>query len=156
MRGGDRSWVPNIARSSLNRTQWLVLITIAIAWTGSVLALTDLYRNEVFGLVGGLLFQLAISAVYGFFALAAIRRWRWAFFVLMAVFLLNALSVVQEAQNAWFWVVRLSAAPNPVGAKFAELQIESVLPLFLVNLLAFVTGLAMLVGLVRRGIWGSF
>jgi len=133
-----------------------VLTTVTLAWIGSVLILTDTYNNAAFGLVGGLLFQLVVSAVFGVFVVAALRRWRWAFFVLLVVCLLNALSVTRGTPRVWFWIVEISTAPSPLYARLAEGQLESVLPVFLINLLAFVTGVAMLVGLVRRGIWGAF
>jgi len=142
--------------TSVNRTQWLVLTTVALAWVGSVLTLTGTYKDSAFGLFGGLLFQLVVSAVFGVFVLAAIRRWRWAFFVLLAVCLFNALSVTRGAPRVWFWIVQIFTATSPLYAKLAEGQLESVVPVFLINLLAFTTGVAMLVGLVRRGIWGAF
>ena len=66
-----------------------------------------------------------------------------------------------------FKLSRAAAALVGVGGLLQEAEVEplvesgdplleSVLPVFLINLLAFVTGVAMLVGLVRRGIWGAF
>lgn len=131
---------------------------LVIAWIVSLLASASLYRNVGFGVLGGVVFQLAVTAAFGCLAIGVLQRWRWMFFMLLVLYLLQGLSVLSlPAGISNLRMMQEPGTSDPVFADYVEGQIKTmILVAVAVSLPAFLTGIAMVVGLRKSGVWGEF
>jgi hypothetical protein len=135
----------------VNRTQKLVLAFFALMWAAAVTILAaapqvyaqTLRRAPVSLPAAGALFVVALSGLIGVIFVGVVRRWRWVFWVILAVFFLGVLRVPVAAlqltghlaagEPAWYIVVQAVA-----------------------GVIQFTIALAMLTGYRRSGVWGAF
>jgi hypothetical protein len=135
----------------VNRTQGLVVGFFLLAWAsllaiyGAAPAVYDqtLKLPPEMQALGAVAFLAALSVFLVVLSLGVLRRWRWAFWLIMVAFLAG--------------VVRVPAA---------VLELAGVLPVNepswyiafqgLIGVIQLVIGLAMLTGYRRAGIWGKF
>lgn len=133
---------------TVNRTQASVIGFFGLAWASLValFALAPDVYGRALGLSSaeaGLLFLVAISAFIALLAIGAIRRWRWAFWLILVAFLFGPLRVVAS-------VLALSGVLPAEGPTWYVLYQASL------GLMQFVIALAMLAGYRRAGAWGAF
>lgn len=135
----------------INRTQALVLGFSLAAWVGLVgilVAAPDIFTG-VLKLPAGdsrraeLAFLVAISTLLGLLGFGVVRRWRWTFWLVLVAFLAGLLRVPASLMEL------LGVLPASGPAWYVLLQGA-------VGLVQFAIGLAMLSGLRRAGVWGSF
>lgn len=140
-----------LERSSLNRTQRLVLAFFVFAWATLVVILVaapGIYEQAL-RLPGGerklptLAFLAAISAFLVLLGIGVVRRWRWTFWLVLVAFILGVLRLPASV----FQLVGALPAQGPTW--YALLQA-------FLGLVQFAIGLLMLAGYRREGVWGSF
>jgi hypothetical protein len=134
----------------VNRTQALVRGFFLLAWTSLLVILVaarEVY-DQALGLpTGHRTAELGLlAALTGFIALLAIgvvRRWRWAFWLILVAFLFGVLRVpVASLQLAG-----VLAARDPTW--YVVFQ-------GLLGVVQFVIGLVMVASYRRAGVWGAF
>lgn len=136
---------------AINRTQWLVLAFFLAAWATviTILAVSpQVYRPGLARAPGSLriaeiVFVVALSGLIGVISAGVVRRWRWLFWVILAVFLLGVLRVPVT-------VLELSghmAASSPAW----YIAVQGV-----ASVVQFAIALLMLAGYRRSGVWGAF
>ena len=134
-----------------NRTQKLVLGFFALAWVSLVAILAaapEIYDQALKLPDGGdppaeLGFLVAITAFIAFLSIGVLRRWRWAFWLIVVAFLFGVLRVPAS-------VLQLTGVlPAAFPRWYVLLQA-------LLGLLQFTIGILMLVGYRRAGVWGAF
>ena len=133
-----------------NRTQGLVLGFFALAWLSlaAILVLAPDVYDQVLNLpprapgahVG---FLLALAAFLVLLGTGVVRRWRWAFWLILIAFLAGALRVPAS-------LLQLTGVLPRVGPTWYELFQT------LLGVVQFLIGLAMLAGYRRAGVWASF
>ena len=135
----------------VNRTQQLVLGFVVAAWLSLIVIL--LVSPEIYDAsleVGGtqrrlvdLGFLVAISILLALLALAVVRRWRWAFWLILLAFFAGLLRV-------------------PVAALELTGHLSTVDPTWYIvvqggiGVIQFLIATAMWVGYRRAGVWGEF
>ena len=139
-----------LGRSSLNRTQGLVLGFFVFAWVALVvilMAAPEVY-DQALRLPSGerrqwaLAFLAALSAFLFLLGVGVVRLWRWTFWLVLVAFIVGVLRVPAS-------VLQLTGLlPAVVPAWYALLQA-------FLGLVQFAIGLAMLAGYRRAGVWGS-
>lgn len=135
----------------INRTQALVLGFSLAAWVGLVgilVAAPDIFTGVLKLPAGGsrraeLALLVAISTLLGLLGVGVVRRWRWTFWLVLVAFLAGLLRVPASLMEL------LGVLPANGPAWYVLLQGA-------VGLVQFAIGLAMLSGLRRAGVWGSF
>jgi hypothetical protein len=138
-----------LRRSSLNRTQKLVLGFFTFAWTVLVVILVAaprVYDRVPPGRDNGswaLAFLAAISVFLVLLSVGVVRRWRWTFWLILVAFVLGGLLRVPASV---LQLVGVLPAQGP--AWYTLLQA-------LFGVMQFAIGLVMLAGYRRAGIWGS-
>ncbi len=138
---------PVVSRTVINRTQGLVLSFFLLTWAASitiVVVAPHVYDQALMRAPGSLgaaqaMFVVALSALLGVASAGVVRRWRWLFWLVLAVFFLGLLRVPVA-------VLRLS---GQLAAGSLALQGA-------VGVIQFTIALAMLTGCRRSGIWGTF
>jgi hypothetical protein len=134
----------------VNRTQALVLGFFLVAWVSLLVVLVaapEVY-DEALRLPGdrGLTEVAFLAALTGFIALlgvGVVRRWRWAFWLILVAFLAGVLRVPLA-------ILQLSGVqPANVPTWYVTFQ-------GLIGLAQLAIGLAMLAGYRRSGVWGAF
>ena len=136
---------------TVTRTQWLVLVFFLAAWVTAIIILAvspQVYRPTLARAPGSvwvaeIVFVVALSGLIGVISVGVVRRWRWLFWLILAVFLLGVLRVpvtvlelsgqMVASSPAWYIAVQGVAA-------VVQLAIA----------------LLMLVGYRRSGVWGAF
>jgi hypothetical protein len=147
-RGYSANFVSKWDDKTVNKTQALVLGFFGLAWASLVVLLVlapDVYGRAL-GLhsaEAGLLFLVAISAFIALLAIGAIRRWRWAFWLIFVAFLFGPLRVVAS-------VLALSGVLPADGPPWYVLYQATL------GLVQFIIALAMLAGYRQAGAWGAF
>lgn len=137
--------------TAINRTQALVLAFFMLAWAGviTILAAAPQVYDQTLGRAPGSLraaetaFVIGLSALVGVIAFGVIRRWRWLFWLILAVFFLGVLRLPVTALQ----LSGLIAAGSPTW--YVVLQA-------LVAVIQFAIALLMLAGYRRSGTWGAF
>jgi hypothetical protein len=139
------------SRSSLNRTQGLVLGFFVFAWAALVVILAaapEVY-DRVLRLPGedggpwALAFLATISVFLLLLGVGVVRRWRWTFWLVLVAFVLGVLRVPVSVLQL------MGSLPAQGPAWYALLQA-------FLGLAQFAIGLAMLAGYRRAAVWGSF
>jgi hypothetical protein len=134
----------------VNRTQALVLGFFLMALVSLVVILVA--APEVYDQVlrlpgaGGVEEVALLAALTGFIALlavAVVRRWRWAFWLILVAFLAGVLRVPVA-------VLQLTGAV-PADAPTWYVAFQG-----LIGVAQLAIGLAMLAGYRRSGVWGAF
>jgi hypothetical protein len=136
---------------AVNRTQGLVLAFFWLAWAAAItiLAVVPRIYSQTLGAAPGslptaeTLFGAALSALIAVISFGVVRRWRWLFWLILAVFFLGVLRVPVTVLQ----VTGHLAATGPTW--YAVLQA-------VVGLIQFAIALSMLAGYRRSGIWGAF
>ncbi len=136
---------------AINRTQWLVLAFFLAAWVTVIIILAvspQVYRPDLARAPGSLrvaeiAFVVALSALIGVISAGVVRRWRWLFWLILAIFFLGVLRVpvtflelsgqMTASGPAWYIAVQGVAA-----------------------VVQFAIALLMLAGYRRSGVWGAF
>jgi hypothetical protein len=136
---------------AINRTQWLVLAFLLAAWVTviTILAVSpQVYRPGLARAPGSLrvaeiVFVVVLSGLIGVISAGVVRRWRWLFWLILAVFFLGVLRVpvtvlelsgqMEASSPAWYIAVQGVAA-----------------------VVQFAIALLMLAGYRRSGVWGAF
>ena len=132
----------------MNRTQALVLGFFGLAWASLVVLFAlapDVYGRalRLSSAEARLLFLVAISAFIALLGTGAIRRWRWAFWLIFVAFLFGPLRVVAS-------VLALSGVLPADGPPWYVLYQATL------GLVQFIIALAMLAGYRQAGAWGAF
>ncbi len=137
--------------SSVNRTQALVIGFFALAGIVflAVLALSpDAYSDTLKIRPNGsplpeLAFLVALTALLVLLSVATMRRWRWAFWLILVAFLAGILRLPAS-------VLQFTGVLPAVGPTwYTVLQAA-------IGVVQFLIGLAMLGGYRRAGPWGAF
>lgn len=136
----------------VNRTQALVLGFVALAWISLVVILAlapEVYdatlnlppENRFWGALG---LVVAIAALIVVLGIGVVRRWRWAFWLILVAFLIGGLARVPVSA---LQVAGLLPAQGPTW--YTALQGA-------IGVIQVGIGLAMLVGYRKAGVWGAF
>jgi hypothetical protein len=140
-----------IGRAGVNRTQQLVLGFVVLAWMALVVIL--LVSPEIYDRslpaggsrrrLGEWGFLVVLSGLLVLLGLAVVRRWRWAFWLILVAFFAGLLRVpaaalelsghLSTADPAWYVVVQA-----------------------VVGVIQFLIATAMFIGYRRSGVWGEF
>ena len=136
--------------SMINRMQALVLSFFAFAWVGLVIILVvapEIY-DQTLKLssdqrrVGEGVFVLAISALIALLSVGVVRRWSWAFWLILIAFLAGAIRVLASMLEI------IGIVPTPGPTWYAVFQ-------GVLGAVQFAVGLTMLAGYRRAGVWGN-
>jgi hypothetical protein len=140
-----------IGGAVVNRTQQLVLGFVVLAWVA--LAVILLVSPEIYdrslGAAGAqrqlveLGFLVALGGLLALLGLAVVRRWRWAFWLILIAFFAGLLRVpaalleltgyLSTGDPTWYIVVQA-----------------------VVGVIQFLIATAMFIGYRRSGVWGEF
>jgi hypothetical protein len=135
----------------INRTQKVVLAFFSLTWAAAITIVAaapqvyaqTLRRAPVSLRAAEVLFVLALSGLTGVICVGVVRRWRWAFWAIMAVFFLGVLRIPVAALQFTGHL----AAGDPTW--YIVLQTVA-------GVIQFTIALAMLTGYRRSGVWGAF
>lgn len=134
----------------LNRTQGLVLGFFALVWVGLVVivAFAPEVYDRTLNVPNGdrsveLGFVFALSAFIALLVLAVVRRWRWAFWLILVAFVAGLLRIAAS-------VLELAGTiPAQGPAWYTILQA-------VIGAAQFVIAVAMIAGYRKAGVWGRF
>ena len=134
-----------------NRTQLLVLGFFVVVWIALVAILVvspDVYAQTLRLAPGDLttievVFLVALSALIATLVVGVLRRWRWAFWLILVAFLFGVLRVPAPALQ----LVGLMPATGPTWYEALQGAI---------GVVQFLIALAMFVGYRKAGVWGAF
>jgi len=134
----------------VNRTQALVLGFFLVAWMSLLtilVAAPEVYDRALrlpgAGGAAEIAFLAALTAFITLLAVGVVRRWRWAFWLIMVAFLVGVLRVPVA-------ILQLTGAV-PADAPNWYVAFQGLL-----GLAQLAIGLAMLAGYRRSGVWGAF
>lgn len=140
-----------IRDAEVNRTQQLVLGFVVLAWLALVVILLvspETYDRSL-GAVGphrqivDLGFLVALSGLLALLGLAVVRRWRWAFWLILVAFFAGLLRVPAAALEL---TGHLSTGDPTWYVVFQAV----------VGVIQFLIATAMFMGYRRSGLWGEF
>ena len=134
----------------VNRTQALVLGFFLVVWVSllAILMVAPEVYDQALRLPGAggaaeIAFLTALTAFIGFLSVGVVRRWRWAFWLILVAFLAGVLRVPVA-------ILQLTGAvPADVPNWYVAFQ-------GLIGVVQLAIGLAMLAGYRRSGVWGAF
>lgn len=135
----------------LNRTQLLVLGFFVLVWIALVAILAfspDVYAHALSLAPGDIRmievgFLVALSALIALLVIGVLRRWRWAFWLILVAFLFGVLRLPASALQ----LVGLMSATGPIWYEALQGAI---------GVAQFLIALAMLSGYKKAGVWGAF
>ena len=134
----------------VNRTQALVLGFFLVAWMSllTILVAAPEVYDQALRLPGAggaaeIAFLTALTAFIGFLSVGVVRRWRWAFWLILVAFLAGVLRVPVA-------ILQLTGA-LPVDTPTWYVAFQGI-----IGLAQLAIGLAMLAGYRRSGVWGAF
>jgi hypothetical protein len=140
-----------IGGAAVNRTQQLVLGFVVLAWLALVVIL--LVAPEIYDRALGagraqrrmvdLGFLLALSGLLALLGVAVVRRWRWAFWIILIAFLAGLLRVPVAAMEL-------------TGHLSTEDPTWYVVFQAVVGVIQFLIATVMFIGYRRSGVWGEF
>src|SRR2546422_8479539 len=139
------------AATILNRTQLLVLGFFVVVWIALVAILIfspDVYAQTLHLARGGsetieVVFLVALSALIATLVVGVLRRWRWAFWLILVAFLFGILRLPASALQ----LVGLIPATGPTWYEVLQGAI---------GVVQFLVALAMFAGYRKAGVWGAF
>ena len=139
------------AATILNRTQLLVLGFFVVVWIALVAILIlspDVYAQTLHLARGGsetieVVFLVALSALIATLVVGVLRRWRWAFWLILVAFLFGILRLPASALQ----LVGLIPATGPTWYEVLQGAI---------GVVQFLIALAMFAGYRKAGAWGGF
>ena len=135
----------------VNRTQQLVLGFVVLAWLALVVILLvspEIYDRSL-GVDGAqrhvvdLAFLMLLSGLLALLGLAVVRRWRWAFWLILVAFFAGLLRVPAAA------LVFTGYLSTGDPTWYVILQA-------VVGVIQFLIAAAMFIGYRRAGVWGEF
>jgi hypothetical protein len=135
--------------AAINRTQGLVLAFFLLAWAAAITILVvapQVYDPALRRAPGSLpeaqtAFVVALSGLICVVLVGVVRRWRWLFWLILAVFFLGVLRVPVT-------VVELAGHTAASPTWYVVLQGG-------VGVIQFAIALTMLAGYRRSGVWGA-
>jgi hypothetical protein len=135
----------------LNRTQVLVVSFFGLIWIVLVLIFVfspGIYASTLQQAPGDIVvievaFLLALTALDGLMVASVVRRWRWAFWLILFAFLFGILRLPVSGLQ----LVGVLRATGPTWYEVLQAVI---------GLIQFVIALAMVRGYRRVGVWGGF
>ena len=135
----------------LNRTQQLVLGFFVLVWIvlAAILAFSpDVYAQTLRLAPGDVRmikvgFLVALSALIALLGIGVLRRWRWAFWLILVAFLFGILRLPASA-------LQLAGLMRATGPTWYE-ALQSA-----IGVVQFLIALAMLSGYKKAGVWGAF
>jgi hypothetical protein len=141
----------SLSSTILNRTQLLVLGFFVLVLSGLVAILAfspDVYAQTLRLAPGDIRlievgFLVVLSALIVLLVIGVLRRWRWAFWLILVAFLFGVLRLPASA----FQLVGLMPATGP--AWYEALQGA-------IGVVQFLIALAMFSGYRKAGVWGAF
>lgn len=135
----------------VNRTQQLVLGFVVLAWLALVAILLvspEIYDRSL--AVGGaqrrvvdVVFLVALSGLLALLGLAVVRRWPWAFWLILVAFFAGLLRVP-------------AAALELTGHLSTDDPTWYIVFQAMIGVIQFLIATAMLIGYRRSGVWGEF
>ena len=134
-----------------NRTQRLVLAFFAVVWIALAVILVaapEIYDAPL-GLGPGahrlsdLAFLILISALIAIVAIGVLRRWRWAFWLVVVAFIAGILRLLASALQL------TNILPGGGPAWYVALQAA-------IGTAQFLIAMAMIAGYRKAGVWGAF
>ena len=139
------------AMGLLNRTQLLVLSFFGLIWIALVAIFVfspEVYTSTLQRVPGDIVaievaFLVALSALIGLLVVAVVRRWRWAFWLILIAFLFGLLRLPASG-------LELAGVLQATGPTWYEV-LQAV-----IGLVQFLIALAMVRGYRRVGVWGGF
>ncbi len=139
------------AGTILNRTQLLVLGFFVLVWIALVAILAfspDVYAQTLRLAPGDIRmievsFLVALSALIALLVIGVLRRWRWAFWLILVAFLFGVLRLPASALQ----LVGLMPATGPTWYEALQGAI---------GVVQFLIALAMFSGYKKAGVWGAF
>src|SRR3954471_9131502 len=147
----DETDAMRIGGAVVNRTQQLVLGFVVLAWLALMVILLvspEIYDRSL--RAGGsqrrlvdLGFVVALTGLLALLGLAVVRRWRWAFWLILIAFFAGLLRVPAAALEP----TRNLATPDP--AWYVILQAA-------LGVVQFLIATAMLRGYRKAGVWGPY
>ncbi len=151
MPAAPKTLVMSLRGAVINRTQGLVLVFFLLAWADviTILAVAPQVYDQTLRQAPGSLrvaetvFVVALSVLIGVISVGVVRRWRWIFWLILAVFFLGVLRVPVTVLQFTGHI----AASSPTW--YVVLQ-------GVVAVIQFAIALTMLAGYRRSGIWGAF
>ena len=150
----DRDMKPSSPKAPpimINRVQALVLAFFLMAWISLVAILVvapEVYERRLRSLPGAqrivdVIFVVALTAFIAFLSIGVLRRWRWAFWLILIAFLLGMLRVPVA-------VLQLSGQMTPEGPTWYVI-LQGV-----IGVAQVLIALAMILAYRRSGVWGSW
>ena len=140
-------------RSTLNRTQRLILVFFVFSWLALIVIMVvapEVYE-QVLRLPGSgdgrlptLPFLVGLLAFLVLLGVGVVRRWRWTFWLILLAFLIGGVVRVPVS------ILQLK------GVLPADFPAWYVLVQALIGVVQVVVGVLMVVGYRREGVWGSF
>lgn len=134
----------------VNRTQALVLGFFLVVWVSllAILMVAPEVYDQALSLPGDggaaeIAFLAALTSFIALLAVSVVRRWRWAFWLILVALLAGVLRVPVA-------VLQLTGA-LPVDTPTWYVAFQG-----LIGLVQLAIGLAMLAGYRRSGVWGAF
>jgi hypothetical protein len=134
----------------VNRTQALVLGFFLVVWVSllAILMVAPEVHDQALSLPGDggaaeIAFLAALTGFIMLLAVSVVRRWRWAFWLILVAFLAGVLRVPVA-------ILQLTGA-LPADAPTWYVAFQG-----LIGLAQLAIGLAMLAGYRRSGVWGAF
>ncbi len=135
----------------LNRTQLLVLSFFGLVWIALIAIFVmspDVYTPTLQSVPGDIVaievaFLVALSALIGLLVAAVVRRWRWAFWLILVAFLFGLLRLAASG-------LQLAGVMQATGPTWYEVLQGAI------GLVQFLIALAMVRGYRRAGVWGEF
>ncbi len=135
----------------INRTQRLVLGFFCLVWIALVVILIfapGVYADTLRQVPGDphvirAILLVALSALIALLMVGVVRRWRWAFWLILIAFLLGVLRVPASLLQ----LAGMMAATGPVWYEAFQ---------GVIGIVQLVIALAMFSGYRKAGIWGEF
>jgi hypothetical protein len=137
-------------KARLNEAQWLVLAFLSFAWLSLIVVLAaapEVYeqtlgvRSEGDARPTELLFLGALSMFILLLVVSVLRRWRWAFWLLLVAFLAGILRVPATILELAGWI------PKSGPSWYVMFQA-------LIGIVQFAIGLVLVIQYRRYGVWG--
>lgn len=139
------------ALGATNRTQRLVLGFFAAVWIAllAILIVDPRIYDSTLNLgsdgnrFADLALLIAVSLLIAILAVGILRRWRWAFWLILLAFLAGIVRVIASALEL------AGAVPAASPTWYVEMQAA-------IGVAQFLIAMAMIAGYRKAGVWGAF